>query len=175
MRFLKIFTFLQWTVVRGVFMLLEQTAFESVSDLLRDYLNSIFSGVLNSLGIELVFNFLRDNELRAARHKQRGMEKLDALQICQVANSYPELEHIQCIKEDMQHWGRFKMQPKTYQGWHGPRKEEDLGFDLDVLTQTQWWSTTSTDALDLKQFQGFQALVVVGGDGARGGGYLTRN
>ena len=96
------------------------------------------------------------------------MEKPGDLQICQVANSYPELQHIQCTKEDMAHWGRFKLQPKTCQGWHGPRKEEDRGFDLDVLTQTQWWSTTSADASDLKQSKGFQALVVAGEDGARG-------
>ena len=49
-----------------------------------DYVTKMFNGLMNTLGLENGFNDLRDNESRAARHKQRGDDVLQSLHISSV-------------------------------------------------------------------------------------------
>ena len=55
------------------------------------YVDKMFRGVGNTLGLENAYNDLRDNETRAARHQQRSVDVLQSLSISSMHSRYKDL------------------------------------------------------------------------------------
>ena len=82
---------LRWTVVSEVLGLLQAADWDLTMKhgrLALDYVAKMFGGVANTLGLENGFNDLRDNECRAARHKQRSEDMLQSLSISSMHTRY---------------------------------------------------------------------------------------
>ena len=72
----KSLVFLDWAVVREPLLLLEAAGFAMEGPYWQaciSYIMSMFFGILTTLGLELGFNRMRDNESRGARHKVSGI------------------------------------------------------------------------------------------------------
>ena len=71
-KFAEILHLRHWVVFREVMNLLELADFEEVPAAATRYAQAMFPVYLDSLGLELMFNDMRDNERRSARHIRRS-------------------------------------------------------------------------------------------------------
>ena len=120
--FWRTLAFLRWVVVREPLFMAKDCDFSRVSSVLRCYVEAMFgrdqdpSGAyLNSVLLENIFNDLRDNQLRGARHKQRSDQRLHALSLS--SNSSRHAGSVQMPEvhdEDVQRFAHLHFPPHAF-------------------------------------------------------------
>ena len=111
----------RWVVFREVMNLLELTEFKEVSTAATRYVQAMFPGYLDSLGLELMFNDMRDNERRSARHGQRSDLNHAAMAISSAATRYPEADHVLLSPMSMVDTSRVHVSPSLFRTASAPR------------------------------------------------------
>eukprot|EP00969_Alexandrium_andersonii_P365627 15466669-Alexandrium_andersonii.AAC.1 len=105
--------------------------------------------VWSTLTLENSFNDLRDNEQRAARHKSRSAERLQAVEIASLEKRLAEHRPIvQLAAEDFSRFKDYHCRPGTFQASQAPGTEEACGFRAsEILADRRTWASTSVDQL----------------------------
>ena len=119
LKFAELLHFRHWVVFREVMNLLELTGFEEVSTAATRYVQAMFPGYLDSLGLELMFNDMRDNERRQAKHGQRSDMSHAAMSISSAATRYPEAKQIVPSPELMAATSRVHVAPFLFPNGEG--------------------------------------------------------
>ena len=148
--FAELLHFRHWVVFREVMNLLELSNFEEVSPAATRYVQAMFPGYLDSLGLELMFNDMRDNELRQARHGQRGDLSHAAMSISSAATRYPEAKHIVPSPEIMAQTRSVHVSPSLFRTALAPRTAEALGVDSALLEQSggAYWPSPPIESMN---------------------------
>ena len=108
----------------------------------RAYVAALFSGMLNTLGLENGFNDLRDNEARGARHKQRAAETIQALSISSQHSRYSEQEVglVDLPPEVVSQFGSLHCTKELFDPTAVPNTRAALGFDAGDFDGCTWTS-----------------------------------
>ena len=148
--FAELLHFRHWVVFREVMNLLELGNFEEVSPAATRYVQAMFPGYLDSLGLELMFNDMRDNERRQARHGQRGDLSHAAMSISSAATRYPEAKHIVPSPEIMAQTRSVHVSPSLFRTALAPRTAEALGVDSALLEQSggAYWPSPPIESMN---------------------------
>ena len=150
LKFAELLHFRHWVVFREVMNLLELTGFEEVSTAATRYVQAMFPGYLDSLGLELMFNDMRDNERRQAKHGQRSDMSHAAMSISSAATRYPEAKQIVPSPELMAVTSSVHVAPSLFRTARAPRTAEALGVDSALLEQSggAYWPSPPIESMN---------------------------
>ena len=137
---------LRWTVVREVFELLVMADWKldapaGVRTLA--YIDAMFNGMTNTLGLENGFNDLRDNESRGARHQQRSPSTLQSLSISSLISRYEaSAPVVRMTAEVASRCGTLHCEKSLFEAEKAPTSKEHLGLDASAIDASGWESTS---------------------------------
>ena len=136
--------FHRWLCFREVFLLLEASGWQAVSDMCRSLVSAMFCGLPNTMACEAGFNDLRDHEQRGAKHMRRSQPFSAAVAIRSLELRKAEsMETVRLSPEDIQHYARLHVPPAVFDcERRGPTTGFD-GLDSDRIAKGDWPKTSS--------------------------------
>ena len=157
---LKTLHFRAWPVVREPLMLFEKDGWSVDAKDALEYIEAMAGDYVNTLFEEKnAFNDLRDNEGRAARHKQRGEHYLCALSQSSVRSRYPDLPHVPIADADVQKYGKLQLRASTFHPEQVNAQKSKLGVPVNSIMGKDTWPATTFDALAVKGGSLFKAII----------------
>jgi len=133
------FPFLKWPVlveVMGLYELCDFSA-DDPDDLNykrgTEYTDCMFDGPSNSVIEENMFNADRNEQERAARHKSRGSNRLQAVHLCAVRKHCADYDHIEMEPQDTARLKGIHLKSATYDASTGPKSMKELGVDPEDI------------------------------------------
>ena len=157
--------FLQWPVLVEPLELLHAAGWNLESELGKfalSYIEAIFESMMGTYLLENVFNDMRDNEARGARHKTRGNDLLQSLAISSVTTRYGEVvPHVEVKAEDVAARTKEHCRPAAFLAEKAPTTERACGFDPTFLkgNKKKFWESTSVDRFRNEQMPLLRALM----------------
>ena len=153
-KFLGLMQFRDWPVVREPLALLANgllpKCLQYIREIVADWTNTLFE--------ENVFNALRDNENRGARHKQRGEHYLSALAQSATRTTFPGLPHVEISDRDVQQYHKLQVRAEKFHPESLAKKKKTLGVPVDSLTGKLTWKASTFDDLAAKGASLFKAV-----------------
>lgn len=150
----------RWAVFREPLLLFEAAGWRLVGPSARiaiQYLTKVFSGVMNTMGLENTFNDMRDCETRMARHKGRSPQLLSAVSIASLQNRYEGKIPLVAIPDEATGNKRYALKADVFKADSVP----DVGVSLEGLVnrKAEPWATASCDQMTSMHLPLFHALL----------------
>ena len=156
--------FASWHVFREPLELLDAGKWDNASWMSRraiDFISAMWSGMMNTMGLENCFNDLRDNETRGARHKQRNPQTLQALSVSSMQSRYGGVVPLIDLDEaKIGRCDRYHCKPEIFRTEDAPTSKAYLGVDAkDIVENRKAWASTGPDDFSRVQLSLLHALL----------------
>ena len=150
--------FRTWAVVREPLELFANDDWAVDSVVGRRYIEECVGDYTHTLLEENTFNELRNNEGRAAKHKQRGENYRMALSLSAIRTRCPKLPHVEVEDQDVSLYRNVQVRASTYHPETLKHGKSRLGVDTSTVVGNQTWPTTKFDIFAKKNVATARAL-----------------